>query len=178
MKLIFARHGQTDYNVAQRVCGASPAMLTDEGKHQAKELGVRLKEKGIDIIVSSPLQRAIDTATLANETLNREIVIDEHFTEWNYGNYEGVDFLGVYDEFQAAKLEFGKRLGGGESVMELAHRVFSGIDGLKERYPDKTVLVVCHGGVCRVVRMYFEDLSMEDFAGYFMDNGETLEYIV
>jgi len=50
----------------------------------------KLKEKDVDIIICSPLQRAVDTAKLANETLNKEIIIDERFTEWDYGSYEGI----------------------------------------------------------------------------------------
>jgi len=90
VKIIFARHGQTDYNVEERVCGISRAVLTDVGKQQARALGEKLKEKDVDIIICSPLQRAVDTAKLANETLNKEIIIDERFTEWDYGSYEGI----------------------------------------------------------------------------------------
>lgn len=178
MKIIFARHGLTDYNVEERICGVSEAMLTDEGKQQARALGEMLKDKGVDLIICSPIQRAVDTAALANEILKKPIIIDDRFAEWNYGSYEGVSFEGVYDEFQKAKLEFGVRLGGGESVMELSHRVFSAIDDIKKKYRDKTVLVVCHGGVCRVARMYFEDMTMYDFAHFFMENGKVIEYSV
>lgn len=178
MKIIFARHGLTDYNVESKVCGISGAMLTDEGKQQARELGKKLRDKGIDIIICSPLQRAVDTAELANETLNKEIIIDDRFTEWDYGTYEGVNFNEIYDEFQRAKLQFGVRLGGGESVMELSHRVFCAIDDIREKYKDKTVLVVCHGGVCRVAKMYFEDMTMDEFEHFFMENGEIIEYSI
>lgn len=178
MKIIFARHGLTDYNVESKVCGVSSAMLTDKGKQQARALGERLKDKGIDIIICSPLQRAVDTAELANETLGKKIIIDYRFTEWDYGTYEGVKLNEVYDEFQKAKLQFGVRLGGGESVIELAHRVFCAIDDIREKHKDKTVLVVCHGGVCRVAKMYFEDMTMNDFEHFFMENGEILEYSI
>lgn len=178
MKIIFARHGLTDYNVKNKVCGTSSAMLTDAGKQQARLLGKKLKNKGIDVIICSPLQRAVDTAELANETLGKKIIIDERFTEWDYGTYEGVDFNEVFDEFQKAKLQFGVRLGGGESVIELSHRVFCAIDDIRAKYKDKTVLVVCHGGICRVAKMYFEDMTMYDFEHFFMENGEILEYSV
>lgn len=178
MKIIFARHGQTDYNVEERVCGISRAVLTDVGKQQARALGEKLKEKDVDIIICSPLQRAVDTAKLANETLNKEIIIDERFTEWDYGSYEGIKLKDVFDEFQKAKLQFGVRLGGGESVMELSHRVFCAIDDIRKRYSDKTVLIVCHGGICRVAKMYFEDMTMHDFEHFFMENGEIIEYFL
>ena len=178
MKIIFARHGLTDYNVESKVCGISSAMLTEIGKQQARALGEKLRDKGIDIIVCSPLQRAVDTAELANEALNKEIIIDDRFTEWDYGAYEGVKLDEIFDEFQKAKLQFGVRLGGGESVIELSHRVFCAIDDIREKYRNKTVLVICHGGVCRAAKMYFEDMTMEDFEHFFMENGEIIEYSI
>lgn len=178
MRIIFSRHGLTDYNIKNRICGISNAVLSDTGRRQAIELGLKLKNKNIDVIISSPLQRAIDTANLANEAIGAEIVIDDRFTEWDYGSYEGAVFDDVFSDFQRAKCEFGVRLGGGESVLQLAHRVFCAIDDIREKYKDKTVLVVCHGGVCRVAKMYFEDMTMEDFAGFFMENGQTIEYTV
>lgn len=178
MRIIFARHGETDFNINGKICGISSAMLTDKGKQQARELGNKLKNKNIDIVICSPLKRAVDTARLANEAIGAEIVVDERFTEWDYGTYEGVVFEKVFDEFQKAKCEFGVRLGGGESVLQLAHRVFSAIDDIKEKYKNKTVLVVCHGGICRVAKMYFEDMTMKEFEGFFMGNGQTIEYTV
>lgn len=178
MRIIFSRHGLTDYNIKNRICGVSSAMLTNTGKQQAIELGLKLKNENIDVIISSPLQRAIDTARLANESIGAEIIIDERFTEWNYGSYEGAVFDDVYCDFQRAKCEFGVRLGGGESVLQLAHRVFGAIDDIREKYKEKTVLVVCHGGICRVAKMYFEDMTMKEFAEFFMGNGQVNEYTI
>ena len=135
MRIIFARHGETDYNVAQRICGTSPAMLTEKGKMQARELGRQLVDQGIDLIICSPMQRAKDTATLVNETLHCDIVVEERLTEWDYGSYEGrTQCMG--EDFQKAKLEFGVKLGGGESVLQLSHRVYAAIDDIRATYAD------------------------------------------
>ena len=58
----------------------------------------------------------------------------------------------------------------GESTAQLAHRVFGLVDELKEKYADKSVLLVCHGGVCRMVHMYFHYLDNEGFNAYRIPN--------
>ena len=50
--------------------------------------------------------------------------------------------------------------------MDMAGRLYPLLREIKEKYPDKTVLLACHGGVCRVIRTYFMDMSNEEFASY------------
>ena len=62
MKLYVVRHGQTDYNIDNKVCGISNVELTDLGKQQAIKAREQLEDQKIDYIFASPLQRAYDTA--------------------------------------------------------------------------------------------------------------------
>lgn len=176
-RILFARHGQTDFNIAERVCGKSPAELTDEGRDQARKLGKLLENEGVDVILCSPLKRAQDTATIANEYIGAKIITEDRLAEWDYGSYEAIP-LSQAEGFQQAKLEFGVRLGGGESVLQLAHRVYSAIDDIRKNYAGKTVLAVCHGGVCRVAYTYFKDMTMREFSEYYPDNGKVYEYLI
>jgi probable phosphoglycerate mutase len=64
----------------------------------------------------------------------------------------------------------------GESLMQLAHRVYSVLDDIRRDYSGKNVLVVCHGGVCRVIETYFHDMTVKEFSGWFMDNCQIIEY--
>lgn len=66
MSLYVTRHGQTDYNVDNRVCGKSDARLTDLGIEQAKSLVSQLENLKLDYLYVSPLKRAIETANQAN----------------------------------------------------------------------------------------------------------------
>jgi probable phosphoglycerate mutase len=68
--------------------------------------------------------------------------------------------------------------GNGESLLQLAHRVYSALDDIISKYNDKTVLLVSHGGVCRVIETYFHDMSAEGFANWFMDNCGLIRYNV
>ena len=176
MKIYATRHGQTDWNKADKICGITDVELTDKGREQAKELAEKCAAKGdIDIIICSPLKRARDTAQAVADKIHKEIIIDEGLTEWNYGSYEGLHRSA--ESFPNAKIQFGcKMKGGGESLLQLSHRVYSVIDKVREQYPDKNVLLVCHGGVCRVIETYFNDMTTEQFLHFFMGNCELREY--
>lgn len=65
MTLYLTRHGETEWNVQNKVCGITDVELTDKGRSQAKELGEKLRDHKIDLIVSSPLKRALETARIA-----------------------------------------------------------------------------------------------------------------
>ena len=128
MKVYVARHGQTEWNAQNRICGRTDVELTEEGRRQAEELAESLTGRGVDVILASPMKRAIETARAV---------------------YEGADRLDP--GFWAVKRTFAVRYPGGESMMDVAGRVYPLLKELKDRYPGRTVLLVCHGGVCRVI---------------------------
>ena len=81
--------------------------------------------------------------------------------------------------FAENKSQFGVRMGGnGESVLQLAHRVYSALDDIIKNYSDKNVLIVCHGGVCRIIETYFHDLTTQSYNNWFMGNCQLIEYNV
>ncbi len=174
MKLYLSRHGETDVNTMDRVCGLTEAMLTEKGRAQAAALGERVKGLGIDIIISSPMKRARETSAIASEICGAQIVVDDRLIEQNYGIYEGVDRY--HEGFLANKRMFAYKYPGGESMMQVAYRTYSFIEDLKEKYAGKNVLVICHGGVCRVLRTYFVDMTNDEFFRYSMDNAGLEEY--
>lgn len=62
MKIYIARHGQTEWNKLNKICGLTDVDLTALGREQAGKLAEDLKDKNISVIISSPLKRAMDTA--------------------------------------------------------------------------------------------------------------------
>ena len=64
----------------------------------------------------------------------------------------------------------------GESLIQLAHRVYSALDDIIAEYRDKNVLIVSHGGVCRVIETYFNNMTTDEFSGWFMGNCQLIEY--
>lgn len=178
MKIYITRHGQTDFNKADIIQGTTDNPLNETGLKQADELAEKVYQlKDVDIIISSPMIRAYTTAKAAADKCGLEIVTDERLREWNYGEYEGKSCR--IKEFAESKLNFGVRMGRtGESVLQLAHRVYSALDEIKEKYKDKNVLIVCHGGICRIAETYFHDLTVDEYANWFTLNCEIREYEV
>ncbi|MDR3552403.1 MAG: histidine phosphatase family protein [Clostridia bacterium] len=174
MKLYVTRHGQTEWNYENKVCGTSDIQLSANGIEQAKELALKLTAYKIDIIISSPMKRARETAEIISETTGVNCIIDERLLEQNYGIFEGAQRDNA--DFLAAKKKLVCRYPEGESMVQVAHRVFNLIDELKEKSPAQNVLLVSHGGVCRVIETYFNDLSNEEFYAYRLRNCEIKEY--
>lgn len=131
------RHGQSTYNVEGRTQGqTNDSVLTDLGKEQALTVGERLKDKGIEIIVTSPLKRAMQTAELANKSLNLPLETDKHFIEVNVGVVEGMHYTKIRDEYTDI---FNKMhtpgnefedvcYPEGESKKQVRERVFAGLE--------------------------------------------------
>lgn len=173
MKIYFTRHGETEWNSKDIICGITDIELSEKGHMQAKALADRLAKEHseIEMIICSPMKRARDTADYAAKALGIEPVYDERLREWDYGSFEGKPR--DTDGFLENKLEFGCRMtGGGESVFDVVNRAYGLIDELYGKYPDKTILLVCHGGVCRVIETYFRNMTRNEFANFFMGNCE------
>jgi len=178
LKIYSTRHGQTSYNKQEIILGTTDIELDENGEKQA--LGLAEKIAGmncIDIIIASPMKRAQRTARAVAERCGLEIVTDDRLREWDYGYYEGKSRF--TEGFAENKIEFGVRMGkSGESLMQLAHRVYSALDDIIKNYSGKNVLIVSHGGVCRVIETYFNDMTTEQFANWFMDNCGLIEYSI
>ena len=174
MKLYVARHGQTEWNLMNKVCGRTDLPLTELGLEQAETLALGTKELAIDRIISSPMLRARQTAAPTARELGIAVEVDDRLIEQDYGIYEGVS---RFDEgFLGNKRQFAFRYPGGESMMDVAYRVYSLLEELKWDGNSKGILLVCHGGVCRVIRTYFEDMTNEAYFHYSEENCAVREY--
>ncbi len=178
MHLYVTRHGQTIWNAENKVCGLTDINLDDTGIKQAELLAQYFIENKIklDLIIASPLKRALETAEMIGQANSVKIMIDNRLIEQNYGIYEGVDRSNI--GFQNNKKLFAFKYPGGESMMQVAYRVYGLLESIKEQFQDKNVLLVCHGGVCRIINTYFEDITNEEFYHWSMENTELREYIL
>ncbi|NJJ40485.1 histidine phosphatase family protein [Paenibacillus apii] len=174
MNLYIVRHGQTEWNYENRVCGITEVQLTNRGIEQAKELSKTIIGKQIDIIISSPLSRALKTAEIISNVISKEIIIDNRLIEQNYGVFEGVNRDS--EDFKEAKKHFPNRLFGGESLLQVAQRTFNLLDEIKGKFRNQNVLIVTHGGVCRIINAYFNDQMNGEFYKFHLGNCEMKEY--
>ena len=129
----FVRHGQTVWNVENKICGATDIALTEKGHQQAIETGHEILRQGIqaDEILYSPLMRAADTAKHISEITGIPARVEPRLIEQNFGKYESTARNG--EEFQKAKQQFITRYDGGESMLHLAQRIYNLLDEIKER---------------------------------------------
>lgn len=176
LKIYSTRHGQTDFNKAELILGTTDIELNEKGLQQAGELADKISEMNcIDIIISSPMKRSFRTASIVSEKTGIPVVTDERLREWNYGGFEGKSCF--TEGFAENKINYGVRMGQtGESLLQLSHRVFSALDEIICKYDGKNVLIVSHGGVCRVIEMYFHDMTTEEYSDWFMDNCGIIVY--
>ena len=177
MKILLTRHGQTDWNVQRRIQGKTDIELNNIGIMQAEETRIILLNYNIDYIISSPLKRAKKTAEIIGKDRNIPIIFDERIEERAFGEFEGktskeMDFSLLWNR------KVNKKFEKAESVEEVFNRVNNFLENLKKEYPDKTVLLVTHGGISVPIRAYFEGIpeDMEVLDGFGLDNCEVKQY--
>ena len=173
-KLYFTRHGQTVWNVENKICGVTDIELTELGKQQAVQLGKTIAEKNlhIDQILCSPLIRAKNTAQYIADITGLPLREEERLREQCFGKYEGTARNGT--EFLHDKGKFIHSYDGGETMLKLAQRIYNLIDDLKK--DDKVYLLVAHNGISRVIQSYFYDMENDEYASFGIGNCEILEY--
>ena len=174
MKIYVTRHGETEWNVLNKVCGLTDVDLTEKGISQANALADKIQSLQIDVIISSPLKRAYETGRIVSDRCGVLILTDDRLIEQNYGIYEGVDRKDP--DFLANKRNFAYRYPGGESMMQLAYRVYGLLDEIREKYSGKNVLIVAHGGICRVINTYFKDMTNDEYFHHALPNCELMEF--
>lgn len=174
-KIYFVRHGQSQWNVENKVCGSTDVPLTEKGHEQAIATGQAILEAGVkaDMILCSPLVRAAETARHISEVTGVPCRVEPRIIEQNFGKWEGTSPRDAAD-FQASKRCFLDHYDGGESMFQLAQRIYNVLDELKE--DDKTYILVAHNGIARVVASYFQDMKNEEYAAYGVKNCSLTEF--
>jgi len=149
VELILVRHGESESNLSGRWQGHSDSALSETGRRQAALLARRLEHEGFDLVLSSDLSRAADTA----RALGRPVELDPGFREVALGSWEGLTRPEVAERFpeQVQALSRGAtdmRIGGGESWDDMHERVDAALSELRGRVDDDArVLLFSHGGV-------------------------------
>lgn len=158
-RLVLARHGQTDHNVAGRMQGRIDIALNDLGRAQARELARSIAGTGPvpDVIVASPLSRAAETARTVAEAVHADVVLDEGFVERGFGRWEGLTGPEIREQWPAEHDAWQHRHDvegiGMETRAQAAERVGVACRRLLAEHEGRTVLVVAHGaaitlGIC------------------------------
>lgn len=140
------RHGQTDWNAERRLQGSTDIPLNDVGRGQARDAVPALSDQQWDVVVSSPLGRAAETAEIIAEGLGLTVArLVPELIERSFGPAEG---LQAGPELEALRTPGGFR--GGESDDDAAARGLAALEALAVEFAGKRVLVVAHGTLIRL----------------------------
>jgi len=167
MKLILVRHGETAWNRDGMVQGQSDTELSEQGRQQAEDIGLALKDEAIEAIYCSPLKRALGTAQAIARYHQAPLEHDACLMELDTGELDGLTYQEMrtgYGEFlEKWRRDAGPvKLPGGESLKELQERAWPCIERLKARHPKGTVVVVSHNFailaiICKAIGMKLSD---------------------
>lgn len=174
MKVYVVRHCTTECNEKGIYCGSTDIPLSDVGLSEAKRLSDITKRYDFDLVLSSPLLRAQQTAKAIVGTRNIPIIYENMLVERDFGVFEGksVDLI----DGKVCRYSFATKYPNGESNLHVASRIYRFLDELQEKYFGKNLFIVSHGSVCRIIRTYFKDMTDDEFYSYSHRNGIIEEY--
>jgi broad specificity phosphatase PhoE len=158
MKLYFVRHGHMSATPETSIdpkTGQIDEPLSETGVQQATELANELKDVHFDEIISSALKRASQTAEIISEYHELIPVIDNVWRERDTGGYVTAEVWNELFNFDKNFLTENT-----EDLHTFFRRIYTALDTLKEKYSDKTVLIVSHGGVHQAVYAYANNLQL------------------
>lgn len=175
MKIYLVRHGQTEKNKFGLVQGQTEADLSEKGRKDAKELINLIETLNIDIVMSSPLKRAIDTAKIITNN-KYPINIDDRIIERNWGMCEGVNIEEV-DTVKCWNFYINTSDNMIEPVQDFMKRLSEFIEEIRKKYSDKKVLIVTHSAVLRAMHYLINEIPEDgDMSKIDIPNLRIIEY--
>lgn len=177
-KIYLFRHGETDWNVLQKMQGSKDIELNEKGIQQAKQNAEFLKDFGIEHIYSSPLKRAYITGKTLADKIGVNIEIVDDLIEANFGKYEGMEKSKIKEEFGEENYEkfFHSRgnlklsFPDGETKGEIRNRIFNAVNNICKTTTYNIIAIASHGFV---LREFLRALDFEDDSG--LKNCEVIE---
>lgn len=160
--LLLTRHGETVDNKSQILQGQTQGELNETGRQQAREVRERMKDRQIDVFVSSDLQRSIETCEIIAAPHGLPVVTTPLLRERDWGGFTGKFIPDLQD------LEWPDDIESLESMLSRARNLLTWI---KVTYPDKTILAVGHGIINKAIQSVYYNKPMNQVQK--MDNGEV-----
>lgn len=179
--LVFIRHGETDWNREARWQGQADVPLNPSGREQAKRMAEELSRRmRVDVIYSSDLSRAHDTALALAGATGAPVHLDPRLREVDQGEWQGKRVLDIREQY--ADL-FARRLAdpwlvappGGESAAQVAERMKAALHQIVARHPGQVIAIVSHGFVLAVARVLAAGEPVERLFELVPDNCIPLE---
>lgn len=166
-ELILARHGETAWNVAEVFRGRSDVDLNETGLRQAELLADYLSERKLEVVYSSPLQRALKTARAIASRLGLEVQVYQGLNDLKFGEWEGMPVIEVRKKYPALLAEWEKsphlvNIPGGEGMASVQERAMALVGEVTERHKG-TVVFVTHRVVTKLLILALLGLDNSHF---------------
>ena len=166
-ELIFIRHGETDWNRQERFQGQIDVALNATGLAQAQRLAARLAAEKADVLISSDLGRALQTAAPLGKAWAMQTTPVRGLREQSFGMLEGLDVptikaqhAALWRDWLVHRADFALP-GGGESLRQFHARVLAAVRDIAEAHAGCRVAVVTHGGVLDMLWRSAQDLPLD-----------------
>ena len=181
MTWFFVRHGQSTYNLQNKFTGWHDPSLSELGEKQATETAIKLSKYNIDIIYSSNLSRAKETAEIIiknHPNTPKNIISNELLNERNYGDWSGKNKEEVKNEigddnFLKVRRGWDTPPENGESLKDTADRVKQWVDDLKKLHNNnENILIVSHGNTIRAISVILDINTEENVHEFELQTGE------
>ena len=155
-KIIFVRHGQTEWNVLGRYQGQTDVALSPLGIEQAEKLAAHFPVDKIEAVYSSDLARAMKTASCVADRFGLTVEPRPELRELNFGDWEGLTYDEIVAKWPDALENFFQHpdvleIPHGESFPKLRKRALACVEEIVSRHPDQTVAVFAHGAILRTI---------------------------
>ena len=165
-RVVVVRHGQTHWNVEARIQGHGDSGLTEEGIAQAEAIGARLAGEPCDILISSDLGRAHETAKRISSRNGKPIHLDARLRERAFGAGEGMAYAELERAYPGAFMRTGAvdpdlSVPGGESRRQFHTRVRDAFEEIVAGHAGRNLIVVAHGGVLTSLYRHIEGIPLE-----------------
>mgnify|MGYP003374911797 CR=1 FL=1 len=181
MRILFVRHGETEWNASLRYQGHANIPLNDKGRAQAHTTAGRLKTYDVSAIYTSDLARAEETARIIGTDLGLKPTILPDLREIDVGQWEGLTPEELYRRYPDHMREFERdpartvRLGG-ESYAQLQQRALNALNHMASAHKQgQTIIAVSHGGTIRALLCHVIGLDLAYFGRMWLDNGSINE---
>ena len=151
-RIYLARHGETLWNKTQRLQGQLDSKLTTLGKTQSLEIAQKIAAKNIDLIISSPLGRAMESALICQKHLNIPHEISSGLVERNLGSWQGKEVITLQslpEYYEMLNQVTSLNSHNTESALSCGHRIFEQLKELAIEHIGQSLLVVFHGEALR-----------------------------
>jgi broad specificity phosphatase PhoE len=161
----FVRHGEIAANIRKIYAGQSHERLTEKGRGQALEMADKLMNCDITEIYCSPVARALETAEIIGAILGKRPILAEAFKELALGPWESKSETEVQQDFPVEWQGWNNRpaelvLVGRETLGELLRRVLKGLKAIQAQNSHRSVLVVTHVAIIRVLLLHWQALEL------------------